>query len=116
VLGSEWTTTSTITLTITQYRFELREHRHLCRSYTTLFTRHDIVMRPDRQYPGGDRVPAGTGGSGPLRAANILASHRIGWRSMEVTPAVEEPLEAAHDGPSVEMLDEFIPACAAGRA
>jgi hypothetical protein len=31
---------------------------------------------------------------------------------MEVTPAVEEPLEAAHDGPSVEMLDEFIPACA----
>jgi hypothetical protein len=57
VLGSEWTTTSTITLTITQYRLELREHRHLCRSYTTHFTRHDIVMRLDRQYPGEDAGP-----------------------------------------------------------
>ena len=111
VRGSEWTTTCTITLTITQYCFELREHRHVCGHIQLSSPRNASLCA----LIGGLRR-----GLCPRRNRRLGAtagSEYLGFLSgrVEGHPAVEEPLEAAHDGPSVEMLDEFIPACAAGR-
>lgn len=96
VLVRPWTTTSTITLTITHYRFELREHRHLCLAHRKLSSRHDIVMRPDRPYPGGVVFPRN------WRLETTAGSEYLGFSSgrVWVTAAMEEPPEAGTGWPA----------------